>query len=143
MQRFICASVGVLTVLLFLASPDLARAGISLPVFSSQMVCDTDGDIDFTDTKGLVTIFDNGDLLINIPGLVPNKDYRIVLGCSIGFPVKIVFGDRSTSSRGRLLAVIQGLGRSGPLATGCHLPTVNIFPLAGGPESCFAGYGQP
>ena len=143
MQRSILASVGVCMVLLCLASPALAIGGGHFPVFSSQMVCDTDGDIDFSDTKGLVTIFDNGNLLINIPGLVPNTAYRIVLGCVIGFPDKLVFADRSTNSKGRLLAVIHGLGRSGPLANGCHLPRVNIFSLAGGPESCFNGYGQP
>jgi hypothetical protein len=79
MQRSILALVGVFMALLFLASPALANGENRFPVFESQMICDTNGDGDFSDTQGFVTIFDNGDLLINIPRLVPNKVYRIVL----------------------------------------------------------------
>ena len=140
MQRFILVFVSACTALGCLASLAFAN-GLNLPVFSSQMICDTDGADPFTDTKGFVTIFDDGDLLINIPGLRPNKDYRVVLGCLVGS--KLVFQDRATSSRGRLLTVIPGLGRSDGLASGCAFPTVNLFPPAGGPEFCYTGYGQP
>jgi hypothetical protein len=143
MQRSILVSIGVFTVLLFLASPALANEEFSFPVFSSEVICDTDGADPFTDTKGLVTIFDNGNLLVSIPRLLPNQVYKVVLACQVGG--KLVFEDRSTNSRGRLLALIPGLGRSGPLATGCALPTVNLFPVSDPqlPGFCYTGYGQP
>jgi len=129
-------------VVLCLAS--LALAHEDREVFESKMICNTDGADPFTDTKGSVTIFDNGNLLINIPRLLPNKPYRVALGCAVGNKGP-VFEDRSTNSRGRLLAFILGLGRSGPLATGCALPLVTVSAVdpPGGPEFCYAGYGQP
>ena len=142
MQRLIFASVGIFTMLFCLASPALADDGFSIPVFASQMICDTDGTIQtpFTDVKGIVTIFNNGDLLINIPsGLKPNTAYTVRLLCgAFGAPD----ASRSTNSRGRLLALIPGLGRSGDLAPGCGLPVVTAFTddPAGG-DFCQTGYG--
>jgi len=142
MQRSILAFVGVFMALLFLASPVLADGGLSLPVFSSQMICDTDGTVQtpFTDVKGFVTIFENGDLLINIPRLRPNTVYTVRLICgAFGAPD----ASRSTNSRGRLLAYIPGLGRQGDLAPGCGLPAVTAF--ADDPDDdgdfCQTGYG--
>jgi len=111
-------------------------------VFHSQMICDTDGTIQtpFTDVKGSVTIFNNGDLLVNIPKLRPNTEYTVRLICG-AFGAPDAF--RSTNSRGRLLALIPGLGRSGDLAPGCGQPVVTIFtddPDDNG-DFCQTGYG--
>ena len=142
MQRSTLAAVGVFSVLLCLASPALANNGFSFPVFNSQMICDTDGTIQtpFTDVKGVVTIFDNGDLLLNIPRLRPNTVYTIRLICgAFGAPD----ASRSTNSRGRLLALIPDMGRQGDLAPGCGLPAVTVFtddPDDNG-DFCQTGYG--
>jgi hypothetical protein len=142
MQRSILAFVGVFIALFFLASTALANGGSSFPVCISQMICDTDGTIQtpFTDEKGAVTIFNNGDLLLNIPKLRPNTTYTVRLICgAFGAPD----ASRSTNSRGRLLTYIPGLGRQGDLAPGCGLPTVTVFaddPDDGG-DFCQTGYG--
>ena len=130
---------------LFLAS---ALCGLAAPasaqddtvVYKARVICDNDGDGDFSDTTGRVTLYDAGDLRVSIPGLAANTMYRVVLACQVG--AKLVFADLTTNNNGKLSGLITGLGRSGPLATGCALPTVNAFPLSGA-GFCYAGYGQP
>lgn len=140
MRRFITVLCGGVAATIGLTSPAWADDDV-LPVFRSRVICDTNGDGNFADTSGNVAIFDNGDVRIGIRHLFPNKTYRVVLGCIVGN--KLVFSDQTTSPKGRLSALIPELGRSGPLAGGCALPTVNLFPVAGGAEFCYAGYGQP
>jgi hypothetical protein len=143
MQRFSLTAIAVFTIVLCLVAPAALADGDghSFPVFSSQMICDTNGDNDFSDTKGFVTIFKNGNVLIDIPRLARNKVHRIILGCAVGN--KFISADRSTNSRGRLLSLIPDLGSSGALETGCALPAVTVFPADFSPGFCYAGYGQP
>ena len=143
MQRSILTAVGVCMVLFCLVSSALATGGGSFPVFHAQINCDTDGTIQtpFTDVKGSVKIFNNGNLLVNIPKLRPNTEYTVRLNCTFG---RFQDASRSTNHRGRLLALIPGLGRQGDLAPGCGQPVVTVFtddPDDNG-DFCETGYGH-
>jgi len=104
------------------------------------MTCDTDGNNIFGDTKGLATIFGNGDVLIDISKLVPNETFNIVVGCEVGN--KFVSASRKTDAKGRLTTLIPGLARSDGLQSGCGLPVVTTYD-SDGPAFCYAAYGQP
>ena len=142
MQRSIFASVGVCATFLFLATP-AAATELSLPVFSSKMICDTDGVSPFTDKAGTAIIFNNGDLALHIRGLRPSTAYTCLIACNVG--AKVVTAPCSTNTKGTLATLLPGLGRSDSLASGCGQPVVTAFvddPNDGG-DFCMTGYGEP
>ena len=120
MQRLILVSLGVFTVLLFLASPALAG------VFTYQFICDLDGVAPFTDREGGLAILnsDTGDPAVALAGLRPNTIYTCRISWQFG---KFADAPCQTNNRGSLTTFLLGLGRSGTLATGCGFPNVTIF----------------
>src|SRR5437016_4845198 len=112
MQRSILASVGVFIVFLCLAAP------VSAATFRYQFICDLNGVAPFTDQEGGQAILDSdsGDLTVRLSGLLPNTAYTCRISCQFD---KFADAPCPTDRRGRLNASLEGLGRSGALATGC------------------------